>query len=115
MLVQRGITGVIAAVLAAVVIALAQGDQTSAPDFRKGALYGKVIDVATGRPVAGATVALRDKSGKVVAWTKTGADGQYAIAADTLKLLQLQPSRRRGLLAGLGHGRGQGVTAPAKV
>ena len=59
-----------------------------------------------GQPVANATVAVRDRHGKVIAWAKTDAEGRYVIAADALKLLQLRPSLRRGLLAGLVHGVG---------
>jgi len=93
----------------------ALADRTPVPDFRHGALYGKIIDAASGQPVAGATVALRDEGGKVIAWTKTDDQGQYALAADALKLLQLRPSRHRGLLAGMVHGVGQVVTAPVKI
>ena len=93
----------------------ALADPAPSTDFSKGAFYGKVVDTASGQPVAGATVAIRDKNGKVVAWTKTDAQGQYAIAADSLKLLQLRPSRRRGLLAGIARGVTKVVTAPVKI
>jgi hypothetical protein len=94
----------------------AWGDRASAAaDFSKGAFYGKVVDAASGQPVADATVALQDRSGKVVAWTRTNAQGKYAIAADSLKLLQLRPSRRRGLLAQLVRGAGKVVNAPVKA
>src|SRR5579872_1007564 len=69
-----------------------------APDFSKGALRGKVLDAATGKPVAGATVALLDKSGKVLAWTTTGASGEYMLATDCMQALHLLPSRHRGML-----------------
>jgi len=89
---------------------------TPAPDLSRGAFYGKVVDTVSGQPVAGATVALQDKSGKVVAWTTTGGGGEYVIAADALPLLQLRPSpRRRGLLSNVMHGVGFVVTAPVKV
>ncbi len=84
-------------------------------DFSKGALYGKVIDAASGKPIADATVAIQNKDGKVIAWTKTDAQGSYAIAADSLNVLQLRPSRRRGLLAGLARGVTKVVTAPVKI
>lgn len=84
-------------------------------DLSKGVLYGAVVDAVKGQPVAEATVALQDKDGKVIAWTKTDAKGQYAIAADPLAVLQLRPSQRRGLLAGLLKGAGKVVTAPVKV
>ena len=86
-----------------------------AVDFSKGALFGKVIDLATGKPVAGATVALQDKKGKVLAWTQTDAQGQYAIAADSLEILRLQPSRRRGLLTRIARGIGGVVMMPVKA
>src|SRR5205807_1497719 len=41
--------------------------------------------------------------------------GEYAVAADALKLLQLHPSRHRGLLGGLVHGMVEVVTVPVKV
>ena len=84
-------------------------------DVSKGVLYGKVVDVATGQPIADATVAVQDKDGKVVAWTKTNTQGQYALAADSLSLLQLRPSKRGGLLSGLARGVGKAVTAPVKI
>lgn len=84
-------------------------------DFRKGALRGHVVDAVTGKPLADATVALQDKNGKVVAWSKTDANGDYAIASDTLGVLGLRPSRRRGLLASLARGVGQVVSAPVKI
>lgn len=90
-------------------------DAAPPADFGRGALYGKVVDTATGKPVADATVALQDKKGKVVAWTRTDAQGQYAIATDSLKVLQLRPSRRRGLLARIVRGVGTVVTAPVKA
>jgi len=101
--------------LSAVAAWPAAADQTPAAPFARGALYGKVVDSASGHPLANATVAVRDGHGKVVAWAQTDAEGRYSIAADSLKLLQLRPSRRRGLLAGLVHGVGQVVTAPVKL
>lgn len=93
----------------------ASSDSPRAPDFRKGALYGKVVDAASGQPVTNAKVALRNKRGEIVAWTRTDSQGQYAVAADTLKLLQLHAPHHRGLLSGFMHGVGQVVTAPVKV
>lgn len=84
------------------------------PDLSKGALYGRVVDVQTGKPVPGATVALRDKSGKTVAWTTTDADGRYGLTADTLKVLQLQPVRRKGVLARVASTVGGIVSAPVR-
>jgi hypothetical protein len=65
--------------------------------------------------VADATVALLDKGGKVVAWTRTDKDGNYAIGSDCLGVLQLRPSRRRGFLAGLVRGVGRVVAAPVNL
>ena len=67
-------------------------------DYRNGVLYGRVVDVVTGKPIPDATVALQDKNGKVVAWSKTNEKGEYAIAADPMNALALRASRRRGLL-----------------
>jgi hypothetical protein len=86
----------------------------NAPEFRKGVLLGRVLDI-TGKPVPDATVALQDKNGKVLAWAKTNAQGDYAIAADPLTALQLRPSRRRGLLEQIVRAAGDVVTAPVKV
>jgi hypothetical protein len=52
----------------------------SKAEYRKGLLYGKVLD-ATGKPVSGATVALQ-QNGKVLAWTKTNEQGEYRLPAD---------------------------------
>jgi hypothetical protein len=90
-------------------------DDAKAPDFSKGSLCGRVIDAATGKPVAGATVALRDKDGKVVAWSKTNEKGEYLIAADSLSVLNLRPSRRRGLLDEVVKAVGTVVTLPVKA
>jgi hypothetical protein len=81
----------------------------------QGALYGKVVDTTTGKPIPEATVALQEKNGKVIAWTKTDAQGQYAIPTDALKTLQLRPSRRRGLLSSMARGIGKVVTVPVKA
>ena len=112
---QRGGWFLARIVLLFMVIGPAVGDERRAVEFRDGAFSGKVVDAASGKPIAGATVALRDRSGAVVAWTKTEAEGRYTVAAPTLKLLQLQPSRRRGLLASLVRGVGQVVAAPVKI
>lgn len=66
-------------------------------EYRKGVVYGEVLDLA-GKPVPNATVALKSREGKVVAWTKTNDKGQYAIPADPKVALQIRPSRHRGLL-----------------
>ena len=93
----------------------AKAGATPPADFSKGVLYGTVVDVVSGQPVADATVALQDKSGKVIAWTKTDAKGQYAIAAEPLAVLQLRPSRGGGLLSRMVKGAGKVVSAPVKV
>ncbi|MGC4045647.1 MAG: carboxypeptidase regulatory-like domain-containing protein [Armatimonas sp.] len=80
-----------------------------------GELIGRVVDSATGQPVANATIVLQDKSGKVVVWAKTDAKGEYALTTDTLDALRLRPSRRKGLLEKLVRGTGQVVTAPVKL
>lgn len=90
-------------------------DQKTTPDYRKGVLYGKVIDAVTGKPVAGATVALQDKKGKVIAWSQTNAQGEYAIAADPMTVLDLRPSRGRGLLEEVCRSVGNAVMAPVKM
>ena len=94
---KRGWIGILTVVLAGAAAWPAAARRAPGADFQKGALYGKVIDAASGKPVANATVAIEDRHGKVVAWTKTDAQGEYAVAADALKLLQLHPSRHRGL------------------
>jgi hypothetical protein len=84
------------------------------PEYRKGILYGKVLDI-TGKPVAGATVALQDKKGRVLGWTQTNTDGEYALAADPKDALHLRPSRRRGLLEQCARAVGDAMTAPLKA
>jgi hypothetical protein len=83
-------------------------------DFSKGAIYGKVVDTATNKPVPDATVAITDKSGKILAWTKTDDKGEYAVATDPLKVL-LHPSHRRGLLEEVCKQVGDVAMAPVKV
>lgn len=85
----------------------------SAPS--QGAFYGQVLDVASGKPVAGATVALQDKHNHVLSWTKTDAQGHYALAANSIALLDLPTARRRGMLATIGRGFVQVVQLPIKA
>jgi hypothetical protein len=84
------------------------------PEFRVGVLYGRVVDIDN-KPVSGATVALQDSNNRVLGWTKTDAQGEYAIAADPMTVLHLRPSRRRGLLEQCARAVGDVVTAPIKV
>jgi hypothetical protein len=93
----------------------ASADRKSPNPFARGALYGKVVDTTSGHPIADATVAVQDKHGRVVAWAKTDAQGRYAIGADSLKLLQLHPAHRRGLLGGIVHGIGEVVSVPVRL
>jgi len=86
----------------------------STAEFRNGVLYGHVLDV-DGKPLPGATVALQDPSGKVVAWTKTNAQGEYALAADPMNALHLRASARRGLLEQCARAVGDAAMAPVKV
>jgi hypothetical protein len=67
------------------------------------------------KPLVGATVAIKDNHGKVLAWSKTNAEGQYAIAADPMTALQLRPSRRRGLLEQCARAVGDVAMAPVKM
>lgn len=107
---------IIMAIFALVAGAYAKDDKTpSGPDWTQGMLLGKVVDAANSKPIAGATVALQDSKGKVLAWTRTDAEGRYAIAADPLKTLRLRPSRRKGLLARLAQGTGRVVGAVVAV
>lgn len=73
------------------------------------------MDVGTGKPIGGATVALADGAGKVVGWTTTNADGDYAIAADPLKILQLDLPHKRSLIGSVAHTVGTVVKAPVKI
>jgi len=81
----------------------------------KGAFCGQVVDAAGGKPVAGATVALRYRRGRVLAWTKTDAQGRYTLAADSLALLDLPTARRRGMLAAIERGMVEVVKLPVKA
>lgn len=87
----------------------------AAPDWSKGILQGQVMDIVSGKPIDGATVALQDDKGKILAWSKTNAQGRYALATDALQALRLRPSPRKGLLAQIGGGVVKVVTAPVKV
>lgn len=90
------------------------GAQTPQTEFRKGVLYGKVVDL-DGKPVPNATIALQDKNGKVVTWTTSDAQGDYALAADPMDALNLRPSRRRSLLEKCVIGVGDVVLTPVKI
>lgn len=94
----------------------AKGDKKpTGPDWTQGMILGKVVNAANSKPIAGATVALQDPKGKVLAWTRTDAEGLYAIAADPLKVLHLRPSRRKGLLTQLAQGTGRVVGAVVAI
>lgn len=94
----------------------AKSDKTPAgPDWTQGMILGKVVDAASSKPIAGATVALQDPKGKVLAWTRTDGEGRYAIAADPLKVLHLRPSRRKSLLTQLAQGTGRVVGAVVAI
>ncbi|MBV9850565.1 MAG: carboxypeptidase regulatory-like domain-containing protein [Armatimonadetes bacterium] len=80
----------------------------------RGAFCGQIIDAATGKAIPDATVVLRDRSNKVVAWTRTDAQGRYTLAGNSLELLDLE-SHRRGVLATLGRGVVQVVQFPINV
>lgn len=84
------------------------------PEFRKGALYGRVLD-SNGKPLPEATVALLGKDGKVTVWTKTNAQGEYALPADPMTALALHSSARRGLLEQCARAVGDVVSAPVKM
>ena len=77
-------------------------------------LYGHILDL-DGKPLPDATVALQDPAGKVVAWTKTNAQGEYALAADPMNALHLRASARRGLLETCARAVGDVAMAPVKV
>jgi len=95
--------------------ALADEKRQSGPDFSKGMLRGKVVDAVTGKPVSGATVALQNKDGKVITWTKTDSTGIYSLAVDSRRVLNLQPSHRRGLLDEIARDVGEVASVPVKV
>ena len=86
----------------------------STAEFRNGVLYGHVFDL-DGKPLPEATVALLDPTGKVAAWTKTNAQGEYALAADPMNALHLRASARRGLLETCARAVGDVAMAPIKV
>lgn len=83
--------------------------------FLRGALYGQVIDAATGKPVPGATVAVLDRDGKTLAWGRTDDQGKYALPAETLKVLRVEGKRTKGFLEKVAGGVGRAVTVPVKV
>lgn len=56
-----------------------------------------------------------DTKGHILAWGKTNAQGEYALAVAPKTALQLHPSRRRGLLEQVCRAVGNVVTAPVKV
>ena len=84
-------------------------------DFRKGVVYGRVVDTTSNKPIAGAVVAIQDKDGKTISWTRTDAEGGYALATEVVKTLQLEPKRRRSLLGQIAGGIGKVVTIPVQV
>lgn len=67
---MRRIVTLAAAVLGAIALAPPAGAQT---------ITGKVVDAASGRPVADASVVLLDKNGRIQRGTLTESDGAYTI------------------------------------
>ena len=94
--------------------ATAQLALPSTAEFRNGVVYGRVLDL-DGKPLPDATVALQDPNGKVMTWTKTNAQGEYALAADPMNALHLRPSARRGLLETCARAVGDVAMAPVKA
>lgn len=86
-----------------------------ADPYRQGGLCGQVVDVTTGKPIAGATVAMEDASGRVLAWTVTNKDGDYVLPADPLTCLHLRPSKGKGLLQKVCDACGAILMAPVRV
>jgi hypothetical protein len=86
---------------------------TTNPDFRRGVLIGKILD-PSGKPVPNATVALQDSDGKVLAWTRTDANGEYRLAANPKVALNLKPSHSRGLLEECARAAGDAVVDAAR-
>lgn len=82
-------------------------------NLRKGVLYGKVVDLS-GKPVAGATVALQQTNGKVLTWGKTNDKGEYALAADPKVALNLK-SHCKSLLETCAQAVGDVAMAPVKA
>lgn len=82
--------------------------------YRKGVLYGKIVDT-DGKPVWGATVALRLPSGELISWAKTNEAGEYAIPGDPKIALSLKPSHCRGLLAQCADAVEDVVMVPVKL
>jgi hypothetical protein len=85
----------------ALVSALATPSLSAAPlhknPFVRGVIYGKILD-ASGKPVGGATVALYNRTNKVLSWARTDPNGCYCLAANTKLALDIKPSKNRGLL-----------------
>jgi hypothetical protein len=85
------------AALAALIPQIVVAHPNHKDPFIRGAVFGRVEDSA-GKPVAGATVAILARTGKVISWGRTDAKGCYVLAANPKVALDIQPSRNRGLL-----------------
>jgi len=100
------------------VVTFAPGFASARPDFKepfaKGVVFGKVLD-GCGKPVADATVVMLARTGKVLTWSVTDADGYYALAANPKVALDIEPSRNRGLLRMCATAAGEVAMAPVKA
>jgi hypothetical protein len=104
----------LAILIALPLIGFSQTSTPVGPEFAKGVMFGKISDM-DGKPVVGATVALQGKNGKVIAWTKTDIQGEYALPEDPTIGLSLQPSHRRSLLENCIRSAADVAMVPIKV
>lgn len=82
-------------------------EQPAAPP--KEIVHGSVVDLVTHQPLAGATVAVRTRNGKVLAWGKTNAAGEFDIEGSYVEHVRLPDYRDKspGLFGQIARGAGR--------
>lgn len=95
--------------LSAALPAQAKKDTQKEPMPTREIVQGVIYDAETGKPLSGATVALRKRDGGVIAWGKTDAQGAYRLDGHYITEVKLPEYKKKNgsLLGQIAYGAGQ--------
>lgn len=93
-----------------------QAEEDGEPPVVTEVVQGVVLDRATGEPLAGATVAVRTRKGRVLAWGKTDAEGLYRLDGRYVAEVNLPAykEKNRSLLGQITRGAGSVLDLAAR-